>query len=929
MRLVGAVAALLRRLRAERATMALVFVLVALTSFAVAAAPRLFDRVADDGLRFEVTQGTAIQRNLEFTSVDPVPAGGADDPLAHVAALGEVRRDGLAPSIRSLIGDVHYVVDSPRFQLAGAPVLPTFVTFREADGLDGQVDLVDGRWPARVVPADTSAEAEPPTVEIALSQAAAERIGLKVGDSHAAIVDTSDPLLRGVNAPGTQATVVLVGTFTVRDPDAPVWFGDPGVAEVGIGGTPDAPIAFATGLVAPAAYPDILALGLPDRYSWRMLVDPARFEAGDLDTLVADLRKLQQRYGATVDRPGLTVLRTGLLPHVQRYVEQRATTETVLSLAALGPLIVAAGALGLIGILVVRRRRPALALARGRGASSAQLMATQLWEGLLITVPAALIGLGLAVLVIPARPSELSSIGAILVALGATVILLLATWPVARRARRDLERDDPPAVRLSPRRLIFEALIVGLSLTAAWLLRQRGLAAGGPVGGVAGTTGASSGFDPFLAVSPVLIGVAVAVLTIRLYPIPVRALGWLLARRRGLVPVLGLRSLGRQPSSATLPLLILMVTIAIGTFSSVLLASLESSQTGVAMQEVGADFRISAPGGGPLDPDLDPRSVAGVEAVAAGLVVPDAGQQTSTRGQTTTVLALAVEPGAYDDVLAGIPGVPVLAPWFFSAPTGPDAGTDADPIPAVVSTRPPGLAADTTFHLILRGRRMTFRVAARIDGFPGIPQTTPFVITSYPSVAAGWQGNPLAPEVLFVRAPAASADALAGTLGEQGSATIESRYERSAALRATPLVGAVSGGFGVAIGLAAAYAGLAVMAVVLLHAQRHAREAAFLRTLGVTGRQVVGLTVIEQGVPLVIALILGIALGVGLASLLQPGIDLAAFSSPDTTVTLAVDPIPIAAVAGTIAVVVVLAIALSSWLARHLDIGRTLRIGED
>lgn len=557
-------------------------------------------------------------------------------------------------------------------------------------------------------------------------------------------------------------------------------------------------------------------------------------------------------------------------------------------------------------------------------------MATQFWEGLLITVPAALVGLGLAVLVVPAQPTDLSSIGAILVALGATLILLLATWPVARRARRDLERDDPPAVRLSPRRLIFEGLIVGLSLTAAWLLRQRGLAADGPgAAGAAGATGAPSGFDPFLAVAPVLIGVAVAVLTIRLYPIPVRALGWLFARRRGLVAVLGLRSLGRQPTSATLPLLILMVTLAIGTFSSVLLTSLEGSQTAVAMQDVGADYRISAAGGGALDPNLDPRTIAGVEAVADGLVVPDAGQSTSTRTQTSTVYALAVEPGAYDDVLAGTPGVPVLAPWFFGAPMGPDAGSDADPIPAVVSSRPPGLAADTTFHLILRGRRMAFKVVARIDGFPGIPRTTPFVITSYRSVAAGWQGNPIVPEVLFVRAPAAAAEAVEGALGEGGSATVVSRYERFEALRATPLVAAVSGGFTVALALAAVYAGLAVMAVVMLHAQRHAREAAFLRTLGVSARQVLGLTVIEQGVPLVIALVLGIALGVGLASLLQPGIDLAAFSSPDATVALAVDPISVAAIAGTIATVVVLAIALSTWLARHLDIGRTLRIGED
>ena len=59
MRLVSAVAALLRRLRVERAVMALMFVVVAITSFGVAAGPRLFNRVVDDALRYEATHATA------------------------------------------------------------------------------------------------------------------------------------------------------------------------------------------------------------------------------------------------------------------------------------------------------------------------------------------------------------------------------------------------------------------------------------------------------------------------------------------------------------------------------------------------------------------------------------------------------------------------------------------------------------------------------------------------------------------------------------------------------------------------------------------------------------------------------------------------------------------------------------------------------
>ena len=74
MRLVGAVAVLLRRIRAERGVAILLFVLVAVTSFVVAASPRLFDRVADAGIRYEVARATSAQRNLQFTTVDQIRA---------------------------------------------------------------------------------------------------------------------------------------------------------------------------------------------------------------------------------------------------------------------------------------------------------------------------------------------------------------------------------------------------------------------------------------------------------------------------------------------------------------------------------------------------------------------------------------------------------------------------------------------------------------------------------------------------------------------------------------------------------------------------------------------------------------------------------------------------------------------------------------
>ena len=121
---------------------------------------------------------------------------------------------------------------------------------------------------------------------------------------------------------------------------------------------------------------------------------------------------------------------------------------------------------------------------------------------------------------------------------------------------------------------------------------------------------------------------------------------------------------------------------------------------------------------------------------------------------------------------------------------------------------------------------------------------------------------------------------------------------------------------------------LAVVAVVVLHAPRRSREIAFLRTLGLTDRQALALLVVEQGLPVLLALAIGVAprhrAGLVAGAGHRPG----GLQRSDVTGALQVDWGSLAAVAGLVAVVVVAAVALSSWLARRLDVGQVLRIGE-
>ncbi|MFL5711957.1 MAG: FtsX-like permease family protein [Chloroflexota bacterium] len=923
MRLVSATVALLRRLRAERGVVLFLFVLVATTSFLVAVGPRLLDRVSDEGLRDGFVRATALQRNIEFASADRIPPG--DTPFAGVEAMGDRLWDRIPASVQRIVGDRGYVVETPRFRVGDPPNYTTFVTFRSQAGLDGHIEYSSGRAPVRL-PASPVASG-PARLEIAISEEAAAETHIALGDTLRLTVDPGDPIMRNLfPRPTGEADVSVVGLYRAREPASPYWFDDPAPIRAAVGGTVDNPIAYVAGIIAPEAYPDAFALDLPTAYRWRFFVDAAGIDAGQLDALVPDLRRLKTEFEAAGGvRDAIPNLRTGLAAVVDRFLSERAAAEAVLAVAALGPMAVAAGALGLIAILVIRRRRAGIILARGRGASGGQLLVAQLVEGLLITIPAALVGLALASVIVPVRAGGASPVGAILVALAATAILTLATWPLARRARRQLERDDGTVTSVSPRRLVFEVLVIGLAVTGAWLLRERGLTAEGSGSGI-------RAFDPFLALSPVLVGLAVALITIRLSPYPVRAIGWLAGHRRDLVAVLGLRTIGRDPTAAYLPLLVLMLTVAIGTFTSVVRVTVDEGQIADSWRLVGADYRVENRNGGTLAPAVDPSVIPGIGAVAAAYRVPAAPFVLSA-GRAASTSLLAVEPDPFAAVIAGSPIDRPMPSSFATAPASASTGTIDDPIPAVVSSRPPtgqeGPVSGDVFVLTVAGDKVAFRVDEIADSFPGIRTSGSFVAAPYASLVAATDGH-VRPSDYFLRGDASLGPAVERTLvAQSASARVDSRHDRYAAVHEAPFVSGVAGGFGLALAIALVYATLAVVAVVLLDAQRRSRELGFLRTLGLTEPQAASLTAVEHGLPILVAVVVGVALGLGVAILLEPGLGLATFIGEDATVQLEVDWPSVGIVVGTVVLVVGAAIALSVWLVGRLELGRVMRIGDE
>ncbi|HSM38230.1 MAG TPA: hypothetical protein VK838_02775, partial [Candidatus Limnocylindrales bacterium] len=730
----------------------------------------------------------------------------------------------------------------------------TFVRLRYQDGLDPAITVVDGRMPVSLrqqlppptfgfIPEDYQPPEQLPRFEIALSDQASSGAGLGLGDVIGVQADGNDPLLPRAFAVPLPAEFEVVGIFRVDDPSAEIWYEDRGLQVMNLGGTDDNPEATVTGLIAGDAYNDLAASGLPFIHDWRFFVDPSRLDSSGVDALIGDLQRLQARFitSATVSTTrALPVFRTDLPALLRRYLAERSASEAALSVAAIGPLVLAAAAVGMVGVLIVNRRRPSIALTRGRGASSFLILGTALWEAVMLVGAAILAGVAGALLFVPGRDSPASVPLAMAVGGGAVLALVIATWPAAGRPLREVHADESPITRPSPRRLVLEGTAVLLATGGVFLLQQRGLTI---------DQGQVTTFDPLLAATPALAGLAVGIVAMRLYPIPIRILGWLAASRRDLVPVLGLRSVGRHPAVANLPLLVLMLTAAFGAFASVVTSTVDRGQQVASWENLGADYRIERIGGGTVA-RLRPEEVPGVRAVAGGYVDRQA-RFASTPNQRSSIFFYALQAEEYAEVTAGSPVDPAF-PATFTDPDAAPLGTPESPIPAILSRRLPAASepvrTGNTFTVEVAGQVMTFvDVQERLD-FVSMPAGSAFVIAPLDQVQRAYVNRTLEPNLLLLGGGPEAEAGLRDLVSEQlALGQLTSRHAAYEALRSAPLVAAVVIGFGAALAVAAAYTALTVMAALTLSAAARTRDLAFLRTLGMSARQALQLTVMEHG----------------------------------------------------------------------------------
>ncbi|MEU8865278.1 hypothetical protein [Streptomyces umbrinus] len=927
-----------REVRADVPLLVCLAVLVALLTAVAAAGPGLLDRLAGRALASRLEQEQQVEPGILFSArFEPADSADADawasDLAEDLLPVTEVIANAAPDALNG--GLVH---DSTRVEL---PFLRTVVGAGEAGlGLvyasdaPGRGAYVEGRPPAR----------SGKRVEIAVSTRTRDALKLRLGQK----LPLSPGALENV-----QATAVVVGFFTTDGAGTKSGDAKAASAEGGDRLWHEVPL-----LAGPSRFPPRSAAGLD--WEARALVAPGtvtalQAQAGavltvtwgmrlDLDEGTAagfagdqgqgELQRLLVRYpddarsvfcGDIADfggmfceigpHPASTLQHSTHLPDaLTDFGRQWRQGRVVISFALASLLVVGLLAAAVTALLAVRRSLDAHRLQRARGASATGLALARAVH----TAPAVLLGLVAGIAAARSLPGPSPAYAQALLVAGLVWLLLPAlTWHALRdRSARTGGRPVPFA---AGRRLTAEAVVLLLAAAGVVALRTRG-------------TAAEAGPDPLLAAVPALLGLATVAVLVRCYPLPVRILARMSARRRGVVALIALSRAAKEAPARALALLVLVVTLAGAVFGGFVAGTLAEGRREAAGWQVGADASYL---GAQRSPAVAERlaQVRGVrETVSVRQLRVD--PTSATSGSRYGIASLVGIDGAR--LRAAAPHSPAARALDAAGLTGSRSGTGI----RVLAT---GARAGDQLTIILHGRKMDLRVAGPLPddvlqdpALGPVRGTTPsrerllladnrdltaIGASDYEGSSLLLYGPHLDVQTLRSLVPRAGHDTAVGEL------RIRSEEEADAA--ADGMISVLRAAHTTCTALAVLLALLALVLELLLSAEARGRTTAYLRTLGLGGRATTGLHLLQL-LPMVVAAVAGgTALGLTLPALLGPALDLREFTGGPAAPTPHPDLLLTAALGAGLGMLVVVAVGVETWIGRRRGLGAVLRLGRN
>jgi hypothetical protein len=685
-------------------------------------------------------------------------------------------------------------------------------------------------------------------------------------------------------------SVRIVGLLSPKDPNAGVWWGDSRLLpfniqrETGLS-------QIDTVIISMLIPPEIMIAELPmHEMYWRVLLDSDAIHVQSAELLRERLVKLE----ASLNSQGASVV-TGLVELIQAYQDKRRLAQVSLLLLTVQSIFAVLYTLGMVSSYLLDQSQLEIITLAGRGYSSAQITR-------IFAIEAAVLAFGIAFPVGPLIASGAfrvwSAAGGLPVPTGIpteswvlSAVVLVFSWltlaiPLYLSTRRTLLQWQAETGRSpeSPwwRRVILDIGLLGLGGFAYWQLTE----SGGFVRGAGSGTGSFLGSaDPILLLGPSLLIIAVALLTIRLFPVLLQLLSYLGNSSSGLTFSIGLKQLARAPSGPVRVAILISLTVGLAFFALVFEQSIQVRQVEIAQYLAGADLRL-VQSLNPSKAEEDRSKILGYPGVKAASQI----YRTRSRwgeGSGIMVDFMAAEPATLGDVTTfptGLSSVPMEAILKALEPS------EEGPIPIVLSYDAPPRDKQIGDKVQYRvgPRNYDFEVRGIIVNFPTL--SNPFVIAHLPELEE--QVNLAASSLalvgnreLWLEVESIYHEGLVSTLKKQAKEEVglpsfqasriaDDAQARLASFQSDLVARTAITAFRVnAITLGVLSVGGFILVQVFAALQRR-RQFSVLRAMGFSTGQFAGVIFIEGVMLLSLGILLGFAIGYGLAYLMKPFLSL-------------------------------------------------------
>jgi len=455
-----------------------------------------------------------------------------------------------------------------------------WINFATASEFARQITILEGAWPAV---ADSNPEVP---MEILVNIALAEEFGMQVGEEFITFRRTEVEGAQRV----VQVPVRVAGIWQATDPANPYWFYRQSVF-AGQFFIPED--SFRLRLVP--ALPDEIAQAL-----WYFVQDGSEVSADDVNWLLGRINFLQQQTSSILPNTRLEVSPYDALVSYRRSSNVLNVLLYAFSIPIIGLML---AFIGLVVGLAVNRQRNEIAVLRSRGATVLQIMGIAALEALLLGTVALLAGIPFSQQIAQTIGATRSFLNFTLVDTGlraditmtalrfgmiAVAITMAAqvfpSFGASRHTIISYKREQSRTMKSTWwQRAWLDVLLLIPAAYGTYLLSQQGSISASP------ESSASPFSNPLLFLIPALGAFALTLFILRLLPFIMAAVAWIAAKTNSVGFLLATRYLSRDPAGYSAPLVLLILTLSLSTFTASLAQTLDAHLHDQTYYQIGAD----------------------------------------------------------------------------------------------------------------------------------------------------------------------------------------------------------------------------------------------------------------------------------------------------------------------------------------------------